>query len=219
MRHGRVHDGIAMSGQPTVIYSAASTQQAYLLKGLLEEQGIAARVVNDAIQLAGGDLPLGWAAAARVVVDQDDALQARQLAEDFDRQTAHEPTDYDLPSAEVAAWSDWPVCPDCGERRSARCPVCGASGTDFPVADIQASGTDQRIMLVCQDCDDHILPEWYRLCPRCGHDFGEGVEVIRSAQPVIDISRSEWLVAALTVMGGLALGAYFLWLFSGRVGS
>jgi putative signal transducing protein len=207
-----------MSGQPTVIYSAASTQQAYLHQGLLEEQGIAARVVNDAIQLAGGDLPLGWAAAARVVVDQPDALRARQLAEEFDRQTAHEPTDDDPPSGEIVEWTDWPVCPDCGERRSARCPVCGASGTSFPLADIQESVAGQRVFLLCGACDDHMLPEWYRLCPRCGHDFGDGVEMNRSSQPVIEISRSEWLVAALTVLGGLALAAYFIWLFNRRSG-
>jgi len=176
-------------------------------------------VVNDAIQFAGGDLPLGWTAAARVVVGEDDAVQARQLAEEFDRQTAHEPTDDDPPSSEVAEWSDWPVCPDCGERRSARCPVCGVSGTSFRLADIQESQTGQRVFLLCDNCDDHVLPEWYRLCPRCGHDFGEGVEVSPTAQPLLEVSRSEWLVVALMVLGWLALGAYFIWLFSGRVDS
>ena len=39
-----------MSGEPTVIYSAANVQQAYLLKGLLEERGIAAWVVNDGMR-------------------------------------------------------------------------------------------------------------------------------------------------------------------------
>jgi hypothetical protein len=208
-----------MSSEPTVIYSAASIQQAHLLKGLLEEQGITARVVNDAIQIAGGDLPLGWTAAARVVVAERDAVAARRLAEDFDRQTAHEPTDDDWPEPDTFEdWTDWPVCPVCGERRSARCPVCGATGTKFPVADFQPSEAGQRVLLMCADCDDHMLPEWYRLCPRCGHDYGDGIEVSRPARGTIGMSRGEWVVAAVTVIACLAMAAYFVWLFGGRAG-
>src|SRR4051812_33096771 len=112
-----------MSGEPTVIYSAASTQQAHLLKGLLEERGITARVINDSLQMGGGELPLGWTAAARVVVAHSDALQARQIAESFDFQTSHEPREEDAAAADddfVAdprvEWDQWPLCPACGER-------------------------------------------------------------------------------------------------------
>jgi hypothetical protein len=135
-----------MSGQPTVIYSAANTQQAHLLKGLLEQRGIAAWVVNDAIQMAGGDLPLGWAAAARVVVAEQDQPAARALAEEFDHQTAHEPIeDAAVEADELLPWADWPVCPECGERRSARCPVCGLSRIDFLLADIQELPEGERV--------------------------------------------------------------------------
>jgi len=164
-------------------------------------------------------LPLGWTAAARVVVAEQDAAEARKIAEQFDRQTAHEPTADDQPAKETAEWTDWPICPECGERRSARCPVCGASGTHFPLADIEDAPSAGRVFLICQECDDHMLPQWYRRCPRCGHDFGKGIEVNRSAQQVIAISSSEWLVIALTVLGGIVLAAYFVWLFSGRAGS
>jgi putative signal transducing protein len=206
-----------MSRQPTVIYSAASTQQAYLLKGLLEEEGITAWVINDAIQIAGGDLPLGWAAAPRVVVAQPDAPQARQLAEEFDRQTAHEPTADDFGENVPADWLDWPTCPGCGERRAARCPVCGASGTNFPLADAQDPAAG-RVLLLCKECDDHILPEWYRLCPRCGHDYGGGVEVNPPAELMPSLSRSERIVIVILALSGIALAAYFAWLFGWRVG-
>jgi hypothetical protein len=207
-----------MSSHPTVIYSAANTQQAHLLKGLLIEQGIAAWVVNDAIQMAGGDLPLGWAAAARVVVAEQDAAQARQLAEEFDRQTAHEPTDDGgAERGDLGDWPDWPTCPACGERRSARCPVCGATGTSFPVADVQESSSGKRVFLHCPDCDDHILPEWYRVCARCGHDYGEGVEVVSPTEPeAVETSVRGWIVLGLAIAGSLALVGYFVWLFNLR---
>jgi hypothetical protein len=209
-----------MAGEPIVIYSAASTQQAHLLKGLLAEQGIAAWVVNDAIQFAGGDLPLGWAAAARVVVGEENAIEARRLAEDFDRQTAHEPTDDD-PAADgvLDQWDDWPVCPKCGERRSARCPACLASGTSFPLADIQETADGQRVFLLCKDCGDHFLPEWFRLCPRCGYDFGGGIE-IDPPQPTTwpTVGLRSVIVLALLLGAAAAISAYFLWLFGWRAG-
>src|SRR5437867_2946166 len=140
MWNGRLYDGITMAGQPIVIYSAANTQQAHLLKGLLVEQGIPASVLNDTIQFAGGELPLGWATAPRVVVAESDAVQARELADQFDRQTTREPSGDDTAEPEpLADWTDWPTCPRCGQRRSARCPVCGISRTDFRLADVQDS--------------------------------------------------------------------------------
>ena len=205
-----------MSGEPTVIYSAANTQQAYLLKGLLEDRGIAAWVVNDAMQIAGGELPLGWTAAAKVVVGLTDADEARQVAEDFDRRTAHplESDEFAI-EAESKEWSDWPHCPDCRERRAARCPICEKSGTDFPLADLQTTPDGERVLLFCADCDDHFLPEWYRLCARCGHDFGSGV--------VIDADRRPWqwdlramLVVAAMLAGVATFAAYFVWLFAAR---
>jgi len=203
-----------MSSEPTVIYSAANTQQAHLLKGLLEQQGIGAWVVNDAIQIAGGDLPLGWTAAARVVVAESNALRARQLAEDFDQQTAHEPTaDDQADDVPLSAWADWPACPGCGERRSARCSVCGVSGTNFPLADVQDTTSGQQVLLKCADCDDLMRPEWYRLCARCGHDFGDGIEVSHDGRSTFAFDRRMAIVLALLVAGALVPALYFMWLF------
>jgi uncharacterized paraquat-inducible protein A len=207
-----------MPGQPTVIYSAASTQQAHLLKGLLAAQGINAWVVNDAIQLAGGDLPLGWAAAARVVVSDEDAAAARALAEEFDRQTAHEPTADEAPASELPSWEEWPVCPVCSEKRSARCPVCGLSRQDFPLADIQQSGDEERVFLKCEDCDDVFVPEWFRFCPRCGHDYGNGIHIDRPAARRVEYGARLATVMALLLAAGIVISAYFVWLFGWRGG-
>jgi hypothetical protein len=202
-----------MSGQPTVIYHAANPQQAHLLKGLLEEQGIAAWVDNENIQIAGGELPLGWTAAARVVVGENDAAEARQIAEDFDATTAHEPTSDDEPLADSSppAWTDWPTCPGCRERRQARCPICGSAGADFPLADIEEGKAEPIVLLICASCDDHFRPEFYRLCHRCGHDFGDGIE-IHAARTHADESRRVWLLLLGLVGGALTTLAYFGWL-------
>jgi hypothetical protein len=206
-----------MPGEPTVIYSAANVQQAHLLKGLLEERGIAAWVVNDSLQVAAGELPLGWTAAPRaaprVVVAASDAEEARQFALSFDEQTAHEPEPDAAGKAPPAVeWADWPICPACRQRREARCPACGISGMAFPLADIQRSAAGERVLLFCSTCDDHFVPEWYRLCSRCGHDFGEGIEFGGPA-PREPLNPRTWLVLAGLAVAGGAIVAYFVWLF------
>lgn len=202
-----------MPGEPTVVYSAANPQQAHLLKGLLEDRGIAAWVVNDALQGAGGELPLGWNAAARVVVAHSDAAEARQFALDFDQQTAHEPLPDDFARTPSSLdWDEWPVCPDCQQRRSARCPVCGVSGMKFALADVQETSAGERVLLFCDSCDDHFLPQWYRLCPQCGHDYGAGIEIGRPGAPE-PISLRTWLVFASLLTAGALFFAYFAWLF------
>ncbi len=40
---------------------------------------------------------------------------------------------------------DWPLCPDCGKRRLAVCPVCGTSSTEFPPADGEFLGSPQAL--------------------------------------------------------------------------
>ena len=204
-----------MSTNPTVIYSAANTQQAYLLRSLLEDEGIQARVVNDSLQIAGGELPLGWTAAARVVVPEQDAPRARELAEHFDRQTAHPLAGEETSSAPAAEpWPDWPTCPQCGTRQSAQCPICGTVGTDFPLADYQPTATGDRVLLMCRTCDDHMLPEWYRFCPGCNYDFGAGIEPAPMPAANNRLSLATVLIIALLLLPALALGAYFWWLLS-----
>jgi hypothetical protein len=199
-----------MSGPPTVIYHAASAQQAHILKGVLDERGIASWVVNDNIQVAGGELPLGWTAAACVAVGESDAAEARAIAEEFDRTTAHDPEPEPVgnePPA-PAEWKEWPVCPQCQARRQVRCGICGSSGTEFPLADITETENGPRVLLVCGSCDDHFRPEMFRLCHQCGHDFGEGISVSGPLAP-IDYSPRMWIVVGGMVAVALLVAAYF----------
>jgi hypothetical protein len=176
----------------------------------LDERGIASWVVNDNIQVAGGDLPLGWPAAACVAVGETDAVEARAIAEEFDRTTAHDPTP-EAVSAEPPApaeWKDWPVCPQCQTRRQVRCGICGSSGTHFPLADISEHQGETVVLLICDSCDDHFRPEMFRLCHQCGYDFGHGIEVDGPLKP-IDYSPRMWVVVGGMVVVGALIAAYF----------
>ncbi len=209
-----------MPGEPKIIYSADNTQQAYLLRSLLADEGIEAHVVNDAIQIAGGDLPVGWRAAAKVVVRDDQAEQARQFAEEFDRQTrqtALAANSFDDEINEpVASWAEWPLCPTCGEKRRIICSTCGTTGVDFLLADGPIPA--EQPLFICPSCDDSIEPKWDRLCKRCGHDFERkpGDAAANSSDGTMFSVRT-MLVIGFLLAGSTALLAYFAWLLRGRI--
>jgi len=119
--------------EPTEIYSAQSVVQAYLLKNLLADQGITAVVSNQLLHGGSGVDMVGTPTAAKVVVAAEDAAAAREFALDFDERSQDqatwpgEPLDYD--------GSAWPTCPQCGAKRTTRCPICETSGTEFTEAD------------------------------------------------------------------------------------
>ena len=121
------------------------------------------------------------------------------------------------PLAAAAQSFQWPICPSCGQRRSARCPICGISRTDFELADLQQIGSGQQVLLKCEDCDDVIRPEWYRLCAACGYDFGDGVEVGKSSAEAEGNFGSLAAIVIALLAAALALAAYFGWLFAGRI--
>ncbi len=119
---------------PTEVYSAQSLVQAYLLKNLLADQGIAAIVTNHLLHGGSGVDLVGTPTAAKVVVAAEDAAPAREFALDFEDQTldgagwpGDEPIDHGS--------TPWPTCPGCEKRRTTRCPICQTSGTDFTEAD------------------------------------------------------------------------------------
>ncbi|MCH7726608.1 MAG: DUF2007 domain-containing protein [Planctomycetes bacterium] len=212
-----------------VVYTAASAQQAHLLKNILEEMGIVAHVTNDALQGAVGELPLGWAGAPRVVVAETDNEQARKVAIEFDRRL---PDDGDLVDGDLVVgdedlrWSKWPACPDCGRRRQAVCPICETAGNDVPLAEFLAPTaparstrgtnqsdddpeTDETVLLMCPNCDESFRPRFYRHCENCSHDFGFGVVV--ETQPGVEFNPRILLVVGALI--GMAVAAsLYVWL-------
>ncbi len=69
------------SGNPVEIYRARSLQEAYALRLALEDEGVPARIDNEMLQNAVGELPGGWATAPRILVEPADAVKARAILE------------------------------------------------------------------------------------------------------------------------------------------
>lgn len=67
------------------IYRARDVIDAHLVKGALEEEGIAARVVGEELQNAIGGLPPGWSSAPAVLVHEVDAARAQEIIASLDR--------------------------------------------------------------------------------------------------------------------------------------
>jgi hypothetical protein len=210
---------MAKAGEPVVVYRAGNAQQANLLRNLLEDQGISAWVQNDMIQSAAGDLPLGWRGDCQVVVRDSDADEARNLALEFEERLRNEPQTAVAEEGDIYAatdtWDNWPKCPDCGETRHTRCPLCGQAGTRFPLVDLEQSKRGELVLLMCEACDEPFRPQFYRLCHRCGHNFGQGLELIEQGtasarEPGDGAAGKMWLVVGGMLLLGLGLAAYFV---------
>jgi hypothetical protein len=224
-----------------VVYAASTSQEAHLLKNLLEEAGIQAIVTNDLLQGGSGIDVLGWPTLARVVVSAEDAPAALRIASEFDKR-AESPL-------ESPAWEGpsppgpdaWPTCPECGRRRLTRCPACGTSGTDFLSGDANLSGAsglaatagqgpccgpagctstgpvpegEAQSLVLCPTCDEPFAPQYPRRCEWCGHEFADGYEADSSPPPAETQLNARVLVAimAITVLA-IVLAAYLASLF------
>ena len=217
-----------MTNSHRVIHVAASRGQAYTLKNLLVEHGIAAQVSND---FASGDLYAGDSTSHRnapcVVVPEQDAERASQILED-----AASAIEQGLPSPELAQLEaeagedgEWPACPHCGRGRLTSCPVCETAGTQFAEAFMPDFGPDDEepandrenaLMVLCPTCDEPFVPQFPSRCEWCGHRFRDGYE-----PPPGDLQRVPRLSAygvgsrvVIVTLGLIAFGAaLFGWFY------
>ena len=103
--------------RPVEIYRARNIALAHLLKGVLEREGIPALIENDLLQV--GEAPVGWTTMPRVLVDADQVLEARAIAEEFDANQARD-----------SAGDATEQCLSCGAplpEDEDHCPACGWS--------------------------------------------------------------------------------------------
>ncbi len=160
---------------PTEIYSAQSVMQAFLLKNLLAEQGIAAVVTNQLLHGGSGVDMVGTPTAAKVLVPAEHAVAAREFALDFDAQDHSALSGFgDDDASDVV--HPWPTCPECGAKRTTRCPICKHSGTDFAEADrgflgelAENADSGQGASCGCSGgCSTHGHEEGEGSCGTCG---------------------------------------------------
>lgn len=107
------------SGDPVEIYRARGLPDAHALRIALEREGISARVDNEILQDAIGELLAGWATAPRVLVGPADEAAARAVLEEFLQRTGG-----------LAEAEDTPLrCLACGASmgEANACPACGWS--------------------------------------------------------------------------------------------
>jgi hypothetical protein len=218
---GLRHSIPPMSDRPTEIYRAENGQHAQMLRQLLEERGIRAFVVGDHILDAAGVAQIGWTAAPQVLVAAEDAPKARLIAQDFDAtirdRGAVTLEDFDVADAD---WTDWPLCPNCHQRREVLCNVCGSRGSKFALADLMEENDRTQVLLHCDSCDDHFRPQFFRICHHCGHDYGNGVdpEPIQQELQLPENTLRTWLVVLGLTVFAAAIGAYLYWLVNRPAG-
>jgi len=100
------------------IYSAEHPTEAYIVKGILETNGIECRVQGDILFAARGELPLTMETAPSVwIVDERRYKAARDLVRRYERAN----------SGQVAGGESW-ECPGCDERLEGQFSHCWRCG-------------------------------------------------------------------------------------------
>lgn len=119
--------GEGMGDDLIEVYRAGGLPEAHALRLRLEAEGVSATVVNELLQGAVGELPLGWATAPRVAVRRSDEAAARAILAAFLARPR-------------AAGDD--RCLACGAEMPGAdtCPACGWSYAGRPVPDTPVDG-------------------------------------------------------------------------------
>ncbi len=99
---------------PVEVYRASGLADAHVLRLRLDAEGISAWVDNELLQGAAGDLPLGWAAAPRVMVARSDEAAAGAVADRFTRDRPQDPPGSLACLACLSPMGAADTCPACG---------------------------------------------------------------------------------------------------------
>lgn len=198
------------------IYVAANPEQAHMLKNALEEQGIAAWVSNEPLQVALGDLPAGMPTAARVMVDEENAEAARDIAMEFEDSKRRGEGSAELTALDREHPEEsWPTCPHCSRRRHTSCPICETAGTEFEIAFMPgaegegevATQAPGKLLVLCPICDEAFRPKFPSRCEWCGHWFTaeSAAAPAAAANYESEFNGRVWftIIALLVVMAGV----------------
>jgi len=99
----------------------------------------------------------------------------------------------------------------CGGQSRTGCSAHGDDSEDDPPLPADLSAGSPAVMLVCPICDEAFPPKFFRRCRHCEHDFGSGLEVDSSEEPVANYRVVFTVLAVLAGIAGIAV--YLLFLF------
>ncbi len=68
---------------------------------------------------------------------------------------------------------------------------------------------EQPVQLLCPQCDEVFVPQFYRICPACGDDAGSGIE---PPQPQAEPYHRRVLLVAYCLLGLAAMLWLYFWL-------
>jgi hypothetical protein len=213
---------MSLDERQVVIFADAQPGLAYLVRNRLAEAGIESFIANESLPYGANEL-LPAVIGPRVIVAEADADAAREIVAEFQREPKEIAAGDDRLAAAGARGKEAPpvgvaergtladaVCPQCGRARMTVCPFCHTASTDFPRADQPplAEGDSDGELLICRTCDEPFVPDYYRRCEWCGHDFGSGVEI--KSKEVTDYLNDRVIVAVVaSALTLLAIFAYF----------
>lgn len=96
------------------VYRAKDPMQGGLVIALLQQNDIEAMLDGAILASAGGDIPLGWSTAPRVMVTKDDFPKARKIIVEWEAAAVQRAKNEDSGKAadKPAMWT----CPECSEE-------------------------------------------------------------------------------------------------------
>ncbi|MEP3480642.1 MAG: DUF2007 domain-containing protein [Fuerstiella sp.] len=103
------------------VYRAKNPLQGGLVVAMLEQNQIASSMDGAILAAGGGELPLGWSTAPRVMVSSEDFEEARRVVSEWEAAGVARAAADDSAQAKVQAmWS----CPNCAEEVEYEFEMC-----------------------------------------------------------------------------------------------
>ena len=198
------------------IYRPANPPQASILRSLLQNNGIHVHVDGSDMEMATGELPMGFATAPHIRVFKKDEGDARAIIEDFENGKYAEVTEGWQGVDYADGGFDWPECPRCSELRYAVCPECEFAGIDFEAEaiyevslDAQGEMTDhtpQPHLLKCPICSTKSTPQFTDICWSCKFTNTDDISTTTDEFSLPEYSNVNWPV----ILTGVVVGAILL---------
>jgi hypothetical protein len=105
------------------VYRAKNLPQAQMIRIALEDANIQAQIEGEILQGAVGELPIGWATAPRILVEESQSAEARKIIDEIDAKESNRSTTDDQ--------DDVTLCLSCGAVMAEGDPRCRSCGWSY----------------------------------------------------------------------------------------